>query len=108
MQEKVQEMVKEGEAGDGALFQKIRILLGVSRDEIQDHTKISMAYIEGIDENRFELLPQPVYVKGFLRNYLKYIGIINIEDHVTIFIERLQNWIDRKSNALSSKHQHLK
>ncbi|MDX1502108.1 MAG: DUF4115 domain-containing protein [Thermoanaerobaculia bacterium] len=43
--------------------------------EIADVTKISMRYLEGLEQDRFDILPAPVFAKGFLREYSRYVGL---------------------------------
>ena len=50
----------------GPVLKKIRQMRGVSREEIAERTKIRKAYIEYLEEEQFNFLPAPVYVKGFV------------------------------------------
>ena len=43
--------------------------------EIAEVTKISMRYLEGLEQDRFDILPAPVFAKGFLREYSRYVGL---------------------------------
>jgi len=47
----------------------------VSLAEIADVTKISKSYLQALEEERFDVLPAPVFAKGFLREYAKYVGL---------------------------------
>jgi hypothetical protein len=85
-------IIEEGDLADGDLLRKIREACQVTIDELQERTKILADYIRGIEENRFERLPPSVYVKGFLRSYLKYLAVPNNERIVTAYAERLENW----------------
>ena len=38
-------------------------------------TKIGTRFLEYIEEDRFELLPAPVYLRGFLQEYARTIGL---------------------------------
>ena len=53
---------------------KRRETTGLTLDEISDATKIHRRFLEAIEEGRLERLPGLVYAKGFVRNYLSYIG----------------------------------
>ena len=37
--------------------------------------EISLRYLEAMEDDRFDLLPAPVFAKGFLREYARYIGL---------------------------------
>ena len=43
--------------------------------EIAERTKISLRYLQAMEQDRFELLPAPVFARGFLREYAKYVGL---------------------------------
>ena len=97
LQEKIKEIIDQNEKGDGLVLMKIREALGVSREELQDHTKISLGYVFYLEENRFDLLPQPIYVKGFLNSYLKFLSVDNYESIVRAYLERFKAWLKEKS-----------
>lgn len=98
VQEKVSNLIADGDLGDGNLYKRIRQLVGVSKEEMQDHIKISIGYIDNLEENRFDLLPQPVYVKGFLKSYLRYLGVSACDHLIKAYAERLNDWIEKKSS----------
>ena len=86
------ELLKESDLGDGVTLQRLRELCEVSEAEMQDRTKISLEYIRSIESNRFERLPQAVYVKGFIRSYLRYLGVKDEEAIIQAFAARLSAW----------------
>jgi hypothetical protein len=47
----------------------------VSLREISDATKISLRYLEALEQNRFDVLPGGVFNRGFVRAYAEHIGI---------------------------------
>lgn len=55
----------------GADLQKIRSKLGVSIEHIAQETKISTYYIKNIEEDNVSSLPATVFLKGFIKAYLK-------------------------------------
>ena len=38
-------------------------------------TKIGLRFLEYLEEDRFALLPAPVYLRGFLQEYARLVGI---------------------------------
>ena len=46
----------------------------ISLRDIAERTKISLRYLEAMEADRFDLLPAPVFAKGFLREYARYVG----------------------------------
>jgi flagellar biosynthesis protein FlhG len=56
---------------DGPVLRRIRLSRGVELEDISVTTKINETYLRFIEENRYQDLPAPVYVRGFLREYAK-------------------------------------
>lgn len=50
----------------GSFFRKVRETRGISLEELSVGTKISKTYITAIEEENFERLPAPVYLRGFV------------------------------------------
>jgi len=48
---------------------------GVGLREIADASKISIRYLEALEHDRFEILPAPVFTRGFLREYSRVVGL---------------------------------
>jgi len=64
----------------GADLKSIREKKRVSLDHISFQSKVKMATLQAIEEDRFDLLPPRVYVKGFLKSYAH---VLNIDpDHL--------------------------
>ncbi len=59
----------------GGWLRRQRELRQVSLREIADVTKISIRYLEALEEDRFDVLPAPVFARGFLREYARYVGL---------------------------------
>jgi hypothetical protein len=59
----------------GPDLRKIREARGVSLRHIAAVTKIGVRYLEYVEEDRFALLPAPVYLRGFLLEYARLVGI---------------------------------
>lgn len=70
---------KPPEAETGASFgdwlRRQREMREISLRDIADRTKISLRYLEAMEDNRFDLLPAPIFAKGFLREYARYVGL---------------------------------
>lgn len=62
-------------ASFGTWLRRQRQARGIELRDIADHTKISIRYLKALEVDRFELLPAPVFTKGFLRQYGRYIGL---------------------------------
>lgn len=81
-------------AGPSATFgeelRKEREIRGISLKEIADSTKISKRFLEMIEKNAFESLPAPVFTRGFVREYARYLGL-NSDEMVSRYIHFLDS-----------------
>lgn len=59
----------------GAWLRRQREMREIDLREIAERTKISLRYLQAMEQDRFELLPAPVFARGFLREYAKYVGL---------------------------------
>ncbi len=59
----------------GTWLRRQREMRGISLGEIADVTKISSRYLEALEQDRFDVLPAPVFAKGFLREYASFVGL---------------------------------
>ena len=92
------EILQSGDPGDGDLLRRMREACDVSEQEISERTKVSIGYIQAIEANRFDRLPQGVFVKGFLRSYCRYLDVPEADKLVQAFSTRLMDWqANRKS-----------
>jgi flagellar biosynthesis protein FlhG len=60
---------------NGPFMRELRESMGIELREISERTKISTAYLGAIEGEEFERLPAPVYVRGFLVEYAKMLGL---------------------------------
>jgi len=59
----------------GAALQQIREARGLSLRQIASVTKIGVRFLEYIEQDRFEFLPAAVYLRGFLQEYARQVGL---------------------------------
>jgi flagellar biosynthesis protein FlhG len=59
----------------GPLLRQIREAVGVELREIAERSKIGMAYLHALESELFAKLPAPVYVRGFLAEYARALGL---------------------------------
>ena len=59
----------------GADLKTIRGKKGFTLEHISLQSKVTMAALKAIEEDRFDLLPPQVYVKGFLRSYARSLSV---------------------------------
>ncbi|MEJ7604271.1 MAG: helix-turn-helix domain-containing protein [Kofleriaceae bacterium] len=59
----------------GPLLRQIREAIGVELREIAERSKIGMAYLHALEGEVFAKLPAAVYVRGFLAEYARALGL---------------------------------
>lgn len=52
-----------------------REVRGVDLEAIAQTSKINIRYLEMLEEDRFDLLPASIFVRGFLREYARIVGL---------------------------------
>ena len=63
------------EAVTGAALRRFREARSVSLEEIAHKSKISSRFLRYIEDERFDMLPAPVYLRGFLHEYARAVGL---------------------------------
>jgi Helix-turn-helix domain len=59
----------------GSSLREARLRQGYDLAEAEMGTKIRSKYLDALEEERFDVLPAPTYVKGFLRSYADFLGL---------------------------------
>ncbi|MBQ7155571.1 MAG: DUF4115 domain-containing protein [Synergistaceae bacterium] len=76
----------------GQTLTERREAIGMTLETVFDRTKIRPEYLRGIENGNYEGFPETVYIKGFVRTYLK---LIDAEDMQEEFMSQLDR-LDRK------------
>ncbi len=61
--------------GPGERLQAARIQMGLSLDDVANRMHLSPNILEAIEENNFEEVTAPIFVKGYLRAYARIVSI---------------------------------
>lgn len=59
----------------GADLRRMREARGISLRHIANASKVGMRFLEYIEEDRFAFLPASVYLRGFLQEYARIVGL---------------------------------
>jgi len=73
----------------GALLRQIREACGIELREIAERSKIGMAYLSALEGEVFAKLPAGVYVRGFLVEYARILGL-DAERVKATYLERFR------------------
>ncbi len=59
----------------GHILREARETKGYTLAEVQQETRISLRFLEALENGEYQMLPTPVHVRGFLRNYARFLGL---------------------------------
>jgi len=59
----------------GSILRETRMRERIDINEVEAHTKIRAKYLRAIENEDWDLLPGPVFVKSFLKTYGDYLGV---------------------------------
>lgn len=62
-------------AGLGERFRAAREARGLSLSEVSEQIRIRSVYLAAIEEERWSAIGAPVYIRGFLRTYARFLGL---------------------------------
>lgn len=59
----------------GSILRAKRKAQGLDLLEVELETKIAIKYLKAIEKGNFELLPEPLYTRGFVLRYVNFLGL---------------------------------
>ncbi|MCP4417642.1 MAG: helix-turn-helix domain-containing protein [Chloroflexi bacterium] len=59
----------------GHILREARETKGFTLREVQEKTRISSRFLEALEMGDYDRLPTPTHVRGFLRNYARFLGL---------------------------------
>ena len=71
----MEEQITNGSAFDGSFIQKVRMYKKINLEQMSRETRINRAYLASIESNDFESLPAAVFVRGFIIQIAKALGL---------------------------------
>ena len=74
-EDKAIETPRKGGAGPGERLQAARIKQGLSLEDVASRMHLSVSILEAIEENNFEEITAPIFVKGYLRAYARIVSL---------------------------------
>jgi transcriptional regulator with XRE-family HTH domain len=72
-QEQVQKLTEIG-----TFLQNLRAKKGMSLEEISTKTMVQQRFLDAIEKGEYEQLPEPLYIRGFIRRFAEALGIDGI------------------------------
>lgn len=59
----------------GAVLERRRLEKGLSLRDVEQATKIRTRYLDGLEREDYSVLPDAIYVQGFLKTYANFLGL---------------------------------
>lgn len=66
---------RDGGLEIGSALENARRQRGLTLDEVEQATKIRKRYLQGLENDDYGVLPDAVYVQGFVKTYANYLGL---------------------------------
>ena len=88
----------------GLLLKRARELRGISLEEVSEATRIRPNYLRAIEQNQLDQLPGLVFLKGYVKSYVNYVGL-NSDEVMTV----LEDFVEpREKVAQTLQKQKIK
>ncbi len=68
----------------GSFLREKRKSKGLSLEQVSEELRIKLSFLEALEEEKYELLPAPLYKRIFLKAYADYLGL-NFEEIINKF-----------------------
>lgn len=59
----------------GHILREARENKGLTLEQVQEETRINSRFLNALESGEYGALPTPVHVRGFLRNYARFLGL---------------------------------
>ena len=93
----------------GSTLRETRVRRKTTLQQAEDDTKIRVKYIQAMENDDFDLMPSPAYVKGFLRTYSEYLGLdpdVMLDEYRSRFEPNEEHEPFGGNSALGRPHAH--
>lgn len=71
----LEEMIQNETEYDGAFFKKVREYKNMSIAQLSEQIRVGKSYLRAIEQDDYSRLPAPVYVRGFILQLSKVLGL---------------------------------
>ena len=94
------QILSGADQANGSLLKSLRLAAGIDPWELSQRTRISLEHLNSIEIDDYDELPAPVYYRGYLSAYLKYLGIQRL-DLINALCETYR--VQKRSRAQKNK-----
>ena len=82
------EVSADPEKAPGVYLKELREVRGMSLQDVAERTKVGSFHLDCIEQERFDRLPAPVYLRGFIREFARAVGADDVDVLVDVLLER--------------------
>ena len=84
----------------GTMLREARESQGFSLEQAEQETRIRRVFLEALEEERFDQLPGDVYIRGFIRNYGRFLGL-DTQDLLPVYCKATGDVLHRMPQVLN-------
>lgn len=84
----------------GERLRRAREEQGLSQEEVSKQLRLSLSYLKALEDDDYSRLPEPTFIKGYLRNYARFLGLPAEE-----LARRFQQEVDQQRDAEHEREQ---
>ncbi|GAA5125632.1 RodZ domain-containing protein [Alloalcanivorax gelatiniphagus] len=84
----------------GERLRRAREEQGLSQEEVSKQLRLSLSYLKALEDDDYSRLPEPTFIKGYLRNYARLMGLPTEE-----LARRFQQEMDSQRDAEHEREQ---
>jgi cytoskeleton protein RodZ len=88
----------------GSTLREARMRAKIDISEVEARTKIRAKYLRAIENEEWDLLPGPIYVKSFLRTYADFLGV-DSRSLLDEYKRRYERPSDHDARPIASLHR---
>jgi len=88
----------------GSYLKSERELRGVTLEELHAKTRIPMHYLQALEKNLFDEMPEEVFIRGYIRSFAKVIGA-NEDEMLSAYIDITKTAPSTDTNNQSISNQ---
>ena len=96
VRQRLEDIVSNLDHVNGSVLRSLREAVGAAPVELQSYLKISDYYVKALEEDDFARLPPLVYIRGFLKSLLEYLGVPEIPKIIEGYSRNYQDWMKKQ------------
>ena len=82
------EVSADPEKAPGVYLKELREVRGLTLRDVADRTKVGSYHLDCIEQERFDRLPAPVYLRGFILEFARVVGAEDVDVLVDVLLQR--------------------